>query len=1571
MARMAGGWSGKNLTVLLRSLFVSLCFLLLTSTAKAADPWSLWGPRYDPCGFGCTGPAAGTNGRAMTPAAPHLNTTCGYGMCAPNAQLLSASLNLNDTPVGYTPPRGPAVFVKFTYNHLEASQPASFQFTNLGRNWTFNFLSYVQDNPASPGVSVTRYVDGGGSIDYSSADVARGYSGGTFGPELLGAAILSRVPATGAATSYRLSFPDGSAFIYDRFDGATTFPRRVFLTKIVDPAGQALTLGYDSVPGPVGGVACPAGGCQRLVSITDASGHVTTLGYDPASPVTVRTVTDPFGRAATIGYDAKGRLASIQDVIGIISAFGYDDSSGGDPAFINILTTPYGVSRFAQGSRAGQRWLELTDAAGATERVEYLYDAAPGLPGTEVVPKGMVIEPNGSFNRYNTYVWDGHAYAASKAANGGQLRYADARSTHWTHDLSTGQAMPVPASTKAPLESRVHYQYAGWIPSNANYTALTAQPGAIGRILDDGTTQLRNLLYNDAGRVTGITDPFNPQSSAPARATMFDYAANNVDLVTIRQKTASGPALYTNVTTFGAYNSAHKPSSVTDASGRTTRFAYNEAGQVIYETDALNRTRFWEYDAAGRLSRVTVPVAAPFASVVYGTTNAGAATAASFTYDAADRVATRTDSEGHVLGFAYDAMDRLTRVTFPDATTLVNTYDPVKKLDLVGVTDRMSRVTALGYDPARRLTSVTEPIADGVTRVTGYAYYENGALKSITDPNSHVTSWDLDVQSRPIVKHYADGKAETVVYETTTSRVRSTGDAFTPPQITSFTYNIDDTLAKVTYTGAAEPTAAVSFTYDTFWPRRTSMTDGTGTTTWTYVPVGKDGALQLLSEDGPAAAHDVITYAYDELGRPSGSTVDGEAETFHYDLLGRLDTETNALGGFAYFYLGQTDQLKSRALTGTGIASGTAALALDYQANINDRVLKSITWSGPNDALVSQYGYAFDGNRNVTTFTHRYPGQNLGVALSGLSAQGGAVPPVLTRRSGSADASETASGNAGRFLVTALFAAIALVWLLARRLAQVRKATASGLAMAALAVLFASCGDGSQPSPFDGGPGDGGVGADVAGQDGTPPGDAPEGEAGRSDAAQDGPGSLQEASTGPDGGSDGGTSETGAPGPDGGAVDAPGDGPEIEEVGTGDASALVTLYGYDRSNRLVSATLGTDVRPPKATQTPQFSYGYDPASNVTSITAAGATRSQPVTVTNALAAGTYDANGNLTALDGVAYRWDAANRLIAVVKGAQESAFTYDGLSRMVRIVEKTGGVVTADHSYVWCGEVRCLERDNLQTGSPVTKRYFAQGFRAGSQSFYYVMDMLGSVRAVVDATGAVRARYDYDPYGNRTKLAGDVDADMGYAGLFQHGPSGLALAVYRAYDPTRGRWLNRDPIGERGGLNLYGYVDATPLVRTDPNGLMSISLDFYFGPGFGITLGIDERTRQPFFSVRAGFGLGGGLGIDLVGTAPGEPLMCEANSLGAMTVSAFAELSGEIYGLSVGLKGEFGLRKEKVAGLLHEITGQDVKSVVSTIVSWPLPERPVFSVGKPGVRFGGAAGVEIAIIGRRPATVR
>lgn len=117
------------------------------------------------------------------------------------------------------------------------------------------------------------------------------------------------------------------------------------------------------------------------------------------------------------------------------------------------------------------------------------------------------------------------------------------------------------------------------------------------------------------------------------------------------------------------------------------------------------------------------------------------------------------------------------------------------------------------------------------------------------------------------------------------------------------------------------------------------------------------------------------------------------------------------------------------------------------------------------------------------------------------------------------------------------------------------------------------------------------------------------------------------------------------------------------------------ITAYDTANRLLSSTVGSTV---------QYAYGYDAASNLTSITSSGSTQSYSFTSTNDISTGKYDANGSPAALAGNKYTWDGANRILSFANPASHvsSNFTYDGLGRLVRIVDSKSGAVIDDHSY-------------------------------------------------------------------------------------------------------------------------------------------------------------------------------------------------------------------------------------------------------------------------------------------------
>ncbi len=186
--------------------------------------------------------------RAAPPNEPFYPDPFGYrashflgGMAVSKVSLMLASLNLEDNPVGYAPPLGPAVLFTATYNQYESGQPANFSYSNLGQKWTFNWLAYLTDNPGNPSDDVSYYVEGGGSLTFT------GFNGASrsFAPEVKSQAILTRT----SANSYSLLFPDGSEDIFSQPTATNGTSRNVFLTEVIDPQGNSVQITYDrSIP---------------------------------------------------------------------------------------------------------------------------------------------------------------------------------------------------------------------------------------------------------------------------------------------------------------------------------------------------------------------------------------------------------------------------------------------------------------------------------------------------------------------------------------------------------------------------------------------------------------------------------------------------------------------------------------------------------------------------------------------------------------------------------------------------------------------------------------------------------------------------------------------------------------------------------------------------------------------------------------------------------------------------------------------------------------------------------------------------------------------------------------------------------------------------------------------------------------------------------------------------------------------------------------------------------------------------------------------------------------------------
>jgi RHS repeat-associated protein len=259
-----------------------------------------------------------------------------------------------------------------------------------------------------------------------------------------------------------------------------------------------------------------------------------------------------------------------------------------------------------------------------------------------------------------------------------------------------------------------------------------------------------------------------------------------------------------------------------------------------------------------------------------------------------------------------------------------------------------------------------------------------------------------------------------------------------------------------------------------------------------------------------------------------------------------------------------------------------------------------------------------------------------------------------------------------------------------------------------------------------------------------------------------------------------------------------------------------------------------------ATPTGSFAYGYDLAGNRTTsdrtTPAAGTVNRQwtpnGLNQLTAQSAGpeagayTHDLDGNLLADNTRTYQWDAENRLVGVTGPFGTVTWEYDAFSRRVKQHDTAPAGPEIVRDLIWEG-LSIIESRNQATGE--IRRYYGNGeerqLAAAVTRLHYSTDHLGSIRELTDATGTIRARYDYDPYGNVTKLSGNLDTDFAYTGHYYHAASGLHLAPYRGYNPRLGRWLSRDPIEEEGGLNLYGYVLNDPVNVLDPLGLAGVNL--------------------------------------------------------------------------------------------------------------------------------------------------
>jgi RHS repeat-associated protein len=317
----------------------------------------------------------------------------------------------------------------------------------------------------------------------------------------------------------------------------------------------------------------------------------------------------------------------------------------------------------------------------------------------------------------------------------------------------------------------------------------------------------------------------------------------------------------------------------------------------------------------------------------------------------------------------------------------------------------------------------------------------------------------------------------------------------------------------------------------------------------------------------------------------------------------------------------------------------------------------------------------------------------------------------------------------------------------------------------------------------------------------------------------------------------------------------------VANTGSAFAQAAFSAYNYNDRSELTDADryLGTDIAD---TSNPvndqQRGYTYDPIGNRTQSETAGVPTGYSANAVNQYTAvteqttysPTYDLDGNLqNAPDGMHYTYNGENRLIAAqpetpTDGDARIEFTYDYMGRRVQKLvytyETDHWSPITEHQYIYDGW-NLIQETTTPTGQSAVDKYYVWGLDLsqslqgaggvgglvakiqGSLTTHYCYDANGNVTQLIDAAdGSLAAHYEYDPFGNTVAAVGPDAGDNVYRFSTKYYDEEVNLYYYgyRYYSPELGRWINRDPIGQIGSLNIYSYIINSSVNFIDVDGL-------------------------------------------------------------------------------------------------------------------------------------------------------
>ncbi len=1284
----------------------------------------------------------------------------------------------------------------------------------------------------------------------------------------------------------------GGRFLTLTYDGSNN------LTKITDASGAVSTFSYDGSNrlinqqvGPLNTTFAYSGTDNTLISVDRGLGTLTTIaalaaqGLSGSPSLTVQQqvakVTDSLGNITSHTLDALGRLTQLQTADGALQTWVLD--AGGMP--LNYIDQ---LRRVTTNTYDGMENLSFVQNPDNTIRT-YYYDP--------IFQQVTQFTDENSNTSLMSYTFEGDLLSETDAAgNITTFSWSNGLKQTTTDPLGRVTSLTWDATTRRELAEQDALGFLTSFGYDAAGNQITVQD-SLNRVttstFDGNRRQLTrtNALggvasnsYDGFGNLVASIDELG-------RPTTFAYDQRGLQIsvtepISLQAPRLPGIALPVRLAT--PLGSTGTPPV------RTTTMTYDKATNLLFSTNPLGVITSLGYDV---LNRPITRIAAFGTSVQRTTTTLYDAVSnvlanidargvtASFAYDLRNRRIAQIDAFGTALQrtttMAYDNVGNTLSIKDPLGTTTSFGYDPDNRqilridayqnfllqrttstsYDVVGntalITNAIGAVTSMGYDALNRQIQVDEAYGDPAQRTSTMAYDPVGNTLSATDARGITASFGYDALNRRVTQIDALG---TVLERTVTMAFDPVGNTLsvTNARIVTTSFGYDALNRRVTQIDAfgTPLQRAVTMAYDAANNVSASIDAAGFQTNFGYDPLNRRVSVQ--NPDGGIA-----TTAYDLVDNVV-NTIDqlGHKGTFIYDVLNRQTNSIDALNGTVTLTFDPNNNL----LTLTDPVSNTTTWAYDGLnrqvqetdplSNIStaafDPVDRLAAATDKNGQLIS-YSYdllnrrtgeawfdSFGAPTDVLTFGYD-PNNNL---LSAANSAGtvSLAYDALNRLSNSLDVfgiAMTMGYDAADNRISAIDSFGGMTTRTFDALNRVGTMAFSGTGAAQLREDFAySVRDQvTRQTRYSDSTGTTTVGYSTMGYD----------SVGRMTAQQH-------------------------VGPTGSNIANYANSFDLasritKEVLNGGAP---TSYAYDVTNQLTDDSV--------------VSYSYDPNGNRTMAGYATGPANQLLTDGNA--SYQYDKNANTTQKIDIAsgaivtFGYDNRNRMtsaIDVVNGMQ-ATYGYDALGRRIESDVTLGAVTTVtrfandDTRQVWADmdgsnalQMRYLRGDSLL--------WLPARISGGGTAAWMLDDRMGSVRNVVDASGAVIDTISFDGFGNKTSEANPANGGVylwdGYrfdseTGLFRPDTSWIRL-----YGPAVGRWWSVDPIlFDSGDANPWRYALNSPTNYSDPSGLRVYvvgyggEFTFFVGGGLSILRAWDDCGNYGFFlgvSPQAGFSIGAG----------------------------------------------------------------------------------------------------------------